>query len=239
VFCSKIFLCDTYHQLVITEKEYTITVLPDDIYVALVDDDKKTREGLSWLLDASEGIKCVGTFAHCTEALEGISDAAPDVVLMDIGMPGQTGIECVELLGNEYPELKILMLTNYSDPNRIFDSLRAGAVGYLLKNSGIEKICEAIRDAYHGGAPMSGEIAKKVMEYFRKQKKNSELKAQLSSRETDVLDALTNGLSDRAISEKLFISIPTVRFHLKNIYAKLHVNSRSEAVMRALKDNIL
>jgi DNA-binding NarL/FixJ family response regulator len=211
----------------------------NDIYVAIVDDDKKIREGLSWLLDSTEGIKCVGTFSNCAEALEGISDAAPDVVLMDIGMPGKTGIECVEMLGNEYPELKILMLTNYSDTNRIFDSLRAGAVGYLLKNSGIEKICEAIRDTFQGGAPISGEIAKKVLEYFRGQKKNAALRAQLSSRETDVLQALTEGLSDKAISDRLFISIPTVRFHLKNIYAKLHVNSRSEAVMKALKDKIV
>lgn len=154
-------------------------------------------------------------------------------------MPDKTGIECVELLSIEYPELKILMLTNYGDDNRIFESLRAGAVGYLLKNSDIEKICEAIREAFSGGSPMSAEVAKKVMEYFRNQKKNSSIKAQLSDRETDVLNALTEGLSDKAISEKLFISLPTVRFHLKNIYAKLHVNSRSEAVIKALKDKII
>jgi DNA-binding NarL/FixJ family response regulator len=211
----------------------------EKIFVAIVDDDKKTREGLAWLLESSEGIKCVGTFPRCSETLEGLADAAPDVVLMDIGMPEKTGIECVELLNIEYPELKILMLTNYGDDNRIFESLRAGAVGYLLKNSGIEKICEAIREAYSGGSPMSAEIAKKVLEYFRNQKKNSTIKSELSDREVDVLNALTEGLSDKAIAEQLYISLPTVRFHLKNIYAKLHVNSRSEAVIKALRDRIL
>lgn len=154
-------------------------------------------------------------------------------------MPEQSGIECVELLSNAYPELKILMLTNYGDDNRVFESLRAGAVGYLLKNSDVEKICGAIREAFGGGSPMSAEVAKKVLEYFRNQKKNANLRAQLSDRETDVLYALTEGLSDKAIAEKLFISLPTVRFHLKNIYAKLHVTSRSEAVIKALRDKIV
>ncbi len=158
---------------------------------------------------------------------------------MDIGMPEMNGIECVEMLSAEYPELKILMLTNFGDDVRIFESLRAGAVGYLLKNSGIEKITSAVREAFYGGSPMSGEVAAKVLEYFRKQKKNAMLRAELSTREIDVLTALTEGLSDKAISEKLFISLPTVRFHLKNIYAKLHVNSRSEAVIKTLRDKII
>lgn len=210
----------------------------DFIAVAIVDDDRKVREGISWLLDSSEGIRCVGAFRNCADVTENIADAAPDVVLMDIGMPGKTGIECVELLRAEYPGLKILMLTDYGDDERIFDSLRAGAVGYLLKNSGIEKITAAIREAWQGGAPMSGEVAKKVLAYFRNQQKTGRLTAALSTREKEVLDALTAGLSDKLIADKLCISIPTVRFHLKNIYAKLHVNSRSEAVIKAMQEKL-
>jgi DNA-binding NarL/FixJ family response regulator len=209
------------------------------IAVAIVDDDAKIREGISWLLETSEGIKCVAAFGGCEEAWEDIADVAPDVVLMDIGMPGESGIDCVSRLSAEYPELKILMLTNYSDDDRIFESLRAGAVGYLLKNSGVEKLCEAIREAHEGGAPMSSEVAKRVLAYFHSQRRAEKIAATLSERETEVLNALTQGLTDKAISEKLFISLPTVRFHLKNIYAKLHVNSRSEAVIKALKDKLL
>ncbi len=210
-----------------------------DITIAIVDDDAKVREGISWLLENTEGFECVGTYSNCAEALEEIPEISPDVVVMDIGMPERSGIACVELLKAEYPELKILMLTNYSDDDRIFDSLRAGAAGYLLKNSAATKLCEAILEAHEGGAPMSSEVAKKVLAYFHGQKKNDTLKASLSERERDVLEALTKGLSDKIIADTLHISIPTVRFHLKNIYAKLHVNSRAEAVIKALQDKLV
>ena len=171
--------------------------------------------------------KDLNALVNTTVALKGIEEDLPDVVLMDIGMPEQSGIECAERLKTEYPDLKILMLTNYSDDERIFDSLRAGAVGYLLKNSEITKLCESIKEAYEGGAPMSSEVAKKVLAYFYNQKRESKHSSNLSQREVEVLKALTEGLSDKAIADKLFISIPTVRFHLKNIYAKLHVHSRN------------
>lgn len=207
----------------------------DNIYVSIVDDDSQVRDSVSWLIDNSDGFKCVGAYSSCDEVLNSIEDNLPDVVLMDIAMPTTCGIECVERLKTEYPDLKILMLTNYSDDDRIFDSLRAGAVGYLLKNSSITKLCEAIKEAYEGGAPMSSEVAKKVLGYFHSQKKITKYDAVLSKREIEVLKALTEGLSDKAIADKLFISIPTVRFHLKNIYAKLHVTSRSEAVIKAIQ----
>ncbi len=209
-----------------------------NIYVAIVDDDDKVRESVSWLIENSKGFKCVGQYNGCAEALKGIEEDLPDVVLMDIGMPEQSGIECAERLKTEYPDLKILMLTNYSDDERIFDSLRAGAVGYLLKNSEITKLCESIKEAYEGGAPMSSEVAKKVLAYFHNQKRESKHSSNLSQREVEVLKALTQGLSDKAIADKLFISIPTVRFHLKNIYAKLHVHSRSEAVIKAMQEKL-
>lgn len=210
----------------------------ETIHVAIVDDDAKVRDGISWLLQHSDGFECVGAYNGCAEALEAIPDSSPDVVLMDIGMPEKSGIECVTALNAEFPELKILMLTNYSDDDRIFESLRAGAVGYLLKNSAATKLCEAIREAHHGGAPMSSEIAKRVLAYFHGQQKANKLLAALSEREKEVLEALTKGLGDKAIADVLHISIPTVRFHLKNIYAKLHVNSRSEAVIKALQQKL-
>ena len=210
----------------------------EKIYVSIVDDDGKVRDGISWLINTTEGFKCVGSYASCAEAVKAIENDLPDVVLMDIGMHDQSGIECVEKLRDEYPDLKILMLTNYSDDDRIFNSLRAGAVGYLLKNSSIDKVCEAIKEAFHGGAPMSSEVAKRVLSYFHGQKRTASLAADLSERESEVLKALTEGLSDKAIADKLFISIPTVRFHLKNIYAKLHVNSRSEAVIKAMQNKM-
>lgn len=210
----------------------------ENIYVALVDDDKQVRESVCWLLESSEGFRCVGKYARCNEAVTGVENDLPDVVLMDIDMPGKSGIECVEILGDMFPDLKFLMLTNHSDDDRIFDSLRAGAVGYLLKNSSITQICQSIEEAYNGGAPMSPEIAVKVLNYFHQQKKAKKEKAALSKREVEVLKALTEGMSDKEIAGQLFISIPTVRFHLKNIYSKLHVNSRFEAAIKAVKEGI-
>lgn len=208
------------------------------IRVAIVDDDVKVREVIEWLVEHSLDFEFAGAFSDAEEVMEGIEESSPDIVLMDINMPGMSGIECVERLNVDYPELKILMLTNYSDDDRIFDSLRAGAVGYLLKNSSTAKLAEAIKEAFHGGAPMSGEVAQKVIAYFHSQKKTSTYTTTLSDREQEVLQALSDGLSNKEIATKLFISVPTVRFHLKNIYAKLHVNSRTEAVLKAIQEGL-
>ncbi|MCG3155271.1 MAG: Transcriptional regulatory protein LiaR [bacterium] len=211
---------------------------PTAISVALVDDDETVRSMIAALIEEAEGLHFAGAYTSCDDALERMLDDPPDVVLMDINMPGRSGIECVQELRLEYPELKILMLTNYSDDERIFESLRVGAVGYLLKNSSIEKLSELIKEAHHGGAPMSGEVAQKVLAYFQSQKKNVKYTAELSERELEVLRALTDGLSNKEIAAQLFISLPTVRFHLKNIYAKLHVNSRTEAVIKAMQEKL-
>ena len=208
------------------------------ITVAIVDDDANVRDMIQALIDSAAGFKFVGAYSSCADVLERMIDDIPDVVLMDINMPGRSGIECVEALKLEIPDMKILMLTNYSDDERIFESLRAGAVGYLLKNSSIEKLSESIKEAHNGGAPMSGEVAQKVLAYFQGQKKTVKYTAELSERELDVLRALTDGLSNKEISAKLFVSLPTVRFHLKNIYAKLHVTSRTEAVIKAMQEKL-
>lgn len=212
--------------------------LKDIIRIAILDDDKDLREILSSLLNRSEGFKCVATYQNSKEALKNIADDVPDILLLDIEMPDKSGIACLKLLKNEFPNLRVMMLTVYSDSEKIFQSLRGGAVGYLLKKSPTNKLLEAIQEAYDGGAPFSGEVARKVLQYFQTPdtKVNPSL---LSDREKEVLEALVEGHSTKAIAEKLFVSFHTIRFHLHNIYIKLHVNSRAEAVAKALKNKIV
>ncbi len=204
------------------------------IRVLIVDDDAEIRQGLRWVIDHSSGFVCVGAHGKFDDALTTIEDNAPDVVLMDIGMPEKDGIECVEILKQKYPDIQCLMLTVHSDDDKIFQSLRVGAVGYLLKKTPPDALLAAIRDAYAGGAPMSTEVARRVLGYFQQQK-NDKLSSSLSRRELEVLQALIDGYTYKAIADKLFVSTNTVSFHLRNIYAKLHVRSRAEAVAKAIK----
>jgi DNA-binding NarL/FixJ family response regulator len=208
------------------------------IRVLIIDDDAEIRNALRWVIDHSAGFVCVGAHGLFADALATIEDDAPDVVLMDIGLPGQSGIESVEILKERYPDIQCLMLTVHSDDEKIFQSLRVGAVGYLLKKTTPDALLAAIRDAYAGGAPMSTEVARKVLGYFQQQK-SDKLSARLSKRELDVLQALIEGYTYKAIADKLFVSTNTVSFHLRNIYAKLHVQSRTEAVAKALKSGLL
>ncbi|MCL4512256.1 MAG: response regulator transcription factor [Bacteroidetes bacterium] len=204
------------------------------IRVTIVEDDDEIRNGLCWLLNHSEGFTCEETCRSCSEVLRGIEDNTPDVILMDIGLPGKSGIDCVQTIKEHYPRVEILMFTVYSDDEKVFQSIRNGAVGYILKNTSPEKLLEAIKEAYKGGAPMSAEIARKVIRYFQGED-GSDLTASLSQRETEVLQCLIDGYSYRVIAEKLFISVHTVRFHLHNIYEKLHVRSRAELVAKTVK----
>jgi DNA-binding NarL/FixJ family response regulator len=209
------------------------------INVAIVDDDEEIRSGLSWIIGQSEGYHLTGVYKNYSEALNGIDETQPDVVLMDIGLPGKSGIECVRELKVRYPKVQFVMQTVYADDENIFQSLRAGASGYLLKKMPTAKFLQAISDAYEGGAPMSGEIARKVLTYFQTPQKKSSSDYQLSDREVEVLKALTEGHSYKSIADKLFVSVHTVRFHLHNIYEKLHVSSRAEAVAKVMKENVL
>lgn len=208
------------------------------ISVAIVDDDEEIRNGLSWIIQNSDGYQLTGIYKNYTEAVKGIESVQPDVVLMDIGLPGKSGIECVRELKLRFPKVQFVMQTVYTDDENIFQSLRAGAVGYLLKKTPTAKFLQAISDAFDGGAPMSGEIARKVLNYFQAPKKKSS-EYELSDRELEVLKALTEGHSYKSIAEKLFVSVHTVRFHLHNIYEKLHVSSRAEAVAKVMKENVL
>ncbi len=203
------------------------------IHVAIIDDDDEMRKGLRKIIEQADGFVC-SDFNSGSKLLETFDEYPPDVVLMDIAMPDKSGIEWVEILKEKYPHIQCLMLTVHSDGEKIFQSLRAGAVGYLLKTTAPAKLITSVREAYAGGAPMSGEIARKVLAYFQQPKKESVFST-LSRRELDVLLALTEGYTYKVIADKLFVSVNTVRFHLRNIYAKLHVRSRTEAVAKALR----
>ncbi|HTR82736.1 MAG TPA: response regulator transcription factor [Bacteroidota bacterium] len=204
------------------------------IHVAIIDDDDDMRRGLRKIVELEKGFTC-SDFRSGSKALETFDENPPDVVLMDIGMPDKSGIEWVGVLNERYPHVQCLMLTVHSDEEKIFQSLRAGAVGYLLKTTAPDKLLASVKEAYAGGAPMSGEVARKVLAYFQLAK-DGNLFASLSQRELDVLHALTEGYTYKSIAEKLFVSVNTVRFHLRNIYAKLHVRSRAEAVAKTLKN---
>ncbi len=202
------------------------------ITVAIVDDQRDIREGLQKLLDAADGFRCAGTYRDAESALEEIPILAPDVVLMDIELPEMSGIDCVKILKQSLPELDVIMLTAYTDDEHIFQALKAGAYGYLTKSIFPSRLLNAIREIRVGGAPMSTYVARRVVSYFSTQQNPF---PQLSKREKEVLDLLCEGQNYRDIAKNLFVSPNTVRFHLKNIYKKLQVNSRHEAVLKATR----
>lgn len=212
--------------------------MSDKISFIIIEDDDSIREGISSFLNSLDEFTCAGAYDSCEKAVGKIdSDTLPDIVLMDISLKGMSGIEGVLRLKTSFPELKIIMLTVYEDDQKIFDSLRAGASGYLLKRTPLENIADAIKDALSGGAPMTPTIARKVLNYFYTSKK-AKTNYDLTSREKEILEQLVAGLSYKKISEELFISVDTVRSHIKNTYQKLQVHSKSEAVAKALKNNL-
>lgn len=204
------------------------------IRVIIVEDDKEIRESLSVFLDESEGIKFAGSFADGETALKNIPELLPDVILMDISLPGMNGIECVKKIREKDEEIDIIMLTVHKNDEMIFDSLCSGACGYLMKNTPPSEIIEAIKEVRNGGSPMSTEIARRIVTSFHAKKT-----IDFTSREHEVLGLLCKGLSYKSIADKLFVSIETVHFHIKNIYRKLHVNSKSQAVAKAIKEKLV
>jgi DNA-binding NarL/FixJ family response regulator len=210
------------------------------IRVAIFEDNNPLREGLYQLIDSSDGYHCVGAFPDCNNLLINIRESKPDVVLMDIGMPGINGIEGVSILKDKYPEMKILMQTIFEDSDKIFKSICAGASGYILKNTTPNRILDAIRETFEGGAPMSPTIATKVLKMFQAQSITSkDNSGNLSEREKEVLSCLVKGMSYKLVADELSISIDTVRGHIRKIYEKLHVNSKSEAVIKAIKKKLV
>lgn len=211
------------------------------INVVIVEDSNTIREGLKLLIDGTEGYVCEAAFSNCEDLLEVIKDLNVDVILMDIDLPGISGIEGIRRIKKISNEILILILTVYDENDLIFEALCAGASGYLVKKTPPAKLLEAIKEAYDGGAPMTSNIARKVVDYFQSNKpiQKDEENIALTKREKEVLGGLVDGSSYKAIADKLHISIETVRFHFRNIYKKLHVHSQSEAVVKAIKEGLV
>ncbi|MEZ4825458.1 MAG: response regulator transcription factor [Bacteroidia bacterium] len=204
------------------------------IHVAIVEDDRDICQTLALIIDGTPGYSCKKIFQNCESAIPEITTYRPDVVLMDINLPGMSGIEGTQKLKTALPDLDIIMLTIQMDDHSIFESLKAGASGYLIKNTPPAELLQAITEVHEGGAPMSTRIARKVLASFR-----THSESPLSDRESEILRQLCDGQNYKVIAENLFVSGHTIRTHIKNIYRKLHVNSRAEAVKKAIKDKLI
>lgn len=205
------------------------------IKVVIVEDNNALRQSLGNLLSETEGMRCVGSLNNLLNIVSEINKCKPDVILMDIGLPHISGIEGVRTIKENFNTAEILMFTVFEDDEKIFEALKAGASGYLLKKSSPEEIVEAIRSLYYGGSPMSASIARKVILSFQNNYTNNDENFQLTTREKEILHSLVDGLSYKKIAEKYFISISTVRTHIRHIYEKLHVNTKAQAVAKVLK----
>jgi DNA-binding NarL/FixJ family response regulator len=211
------------------------------ISVIIVEDKKIIRESLATLINGTEGFSCIGMFGDCESLLLEKKLQNADVILMDIGLPGMSGIEGVKRIKEKYADINILMLTVYEESQQIFEALCAGACGYLVKKTQPAQLLASIKDAFEGGSPMSSSIARKVIAHFQQSKtffKDKNTK-NLSEREREVLNGLSRGKSYLEIAESLFISVDTVRHHIRNIYSKMHVHSQSEAVAKAIRNGLI
>jgi len=214
------------------------------IAVAIIEDQREVREGVAVLINGTKGYRCTSSYRSMEEALARIGGSAPDAVvpdavLVDIGLPGMSGIEGIRLLKERFPNMTLLAFTVYDDDENIFDALCAGASGYLLKNTPPTRLLEGLREVVTGGAPMSPEVARKVIRLFREVRPPERANYQLTPQETEVLRLLVEGHHYKTAAAELGISINTVSFHLRNVYAKLQVHSKSEAVTKALRDRLV
>lgn len=207
--------------------------------VAIVEDQPRMREGLAALIGGSPGYVITGTWESMEAALGAIPGATPDVLLADIELPGMSGIEGVRELKARHPALQILMLTVYGDNDHIFEAICAGASGYLLKDTPPDRLLAAIRELHEGGAPMTPEVARKAITMFQRVAPPRDVEHGLSPREVELLRHLADGHSYKMAADAMAISIDTVRFHIRNVYEKLHVHSKSEAVIAALRRGIV
>ncbi len=208
------------------------------ISVAIIEDDEDIREGIQKYLNKQPGFSCRLAEESVEEFLSHkLADEAPEVILMDIGLPGMSGIDGIKLIKQKDSGIDIVMLTIYHDSHKIFEALRAGASGYLLKNTPLAEIKEAIEQLQAGGAPMSPQIARKVIEHFNPANK-PEPESPLTAKEKEIVVGLVDGLSYKMIGDRMNISVETVRFHIKNIYQKLHVHSKAEVITKSLRGEI-
>lgn len=205
----------------------------------IIEDQRELREGLTTLINYTEGFKCTGSFRTMEEALSRAKYDTPDMVLTDIGLPGISGIEGTRKLKEMFPQLVVLVLTVYDDDERIFDALCAGACGYLLKRTPPQKLLESLREAVTGGAPMSPEVASRVITLFREFRPPEKADYQLTPHETRVLKLLVEGYNFTTAAKKLGVTYHTVKFHMNRIYDKLQVHSKTDAVAKALRERVL
>jgi DNA-binding NarL/FixJ family response regulator len=207
-------------------------MIPSKKTVVVVEDDLRLQQHLTMILEKQEDITCLAAVSSAEEALEKVPAHRPDVVLMDINLPGISGIDCIRELKKKLPRLEVVMLTAYEEEDNIFRALKEGASGYLLKSSTPEDIYNAIRDVYSGGAPFSSHIARKVAQYFRSEKNLEDENEKLTPREKDVLKLLASGYIYKEVADQLDISLETVRTYVKRICIKLHVRSKVEAILK-------
>ncbi len=212
---------------------------PSPIKVAIVEDRRDIRESLAALINGTEGYCCTASFRSMEDALETIAVTLPDVALLDIGLPGVSGIEGTRRLKSRYPDLLVLILTVYDDDERIFDALCAGACGYLLKKTPPVRLLESVKEVVAGGSPMSPEIARRVITLFREVRPPEKADYQLTPHETRLLKLLVEGHNYKTASTELDVSVNTISFHMRHIYEKLQVHSKSEAVSKALRNRII
>jgi DNA-binding NarL/FixJ family response regulator len=211
----------------------------DVIKTAVVEDMRDIRDGLTTLINFTEGFRCTGSYPSMEDALARLPGNIPDVLLSDIGLPGMNGIEGIRILKERYPQMQILMLTVYDDDDRIFDALCAGASGYLLKRTPPAKLLDNIREAMSGGSPVSPEVATRVIRFFREFHNPDREDYALTPHETRLLKLLTEGYNYQTAAEKLGVSYNTIKFHVRHIFDKLQVHSKSEAVVKAMRDRLV
>jgi DNA-binding NarL/FixJ family response regulator len=205
------------------------------IKVAVVDDDEGIRNSLTALIRRAPSLRLAGEYADAEIALKEIPRQPPDVVLMDINLPGMNGVECVRQLKAVVPDVQFLMLTVYEDSDSLFNSLKAGASGYLLKRTASSRLLEAIRDVHAGGSPMTPQLARRVVQHFTRSAETESSMSRLTPGEREFLDQLANGYAYKEIADRMQISIDTVRSYVRTVYEKLHVHSRTEAVVKYLR----
>ena len=223
----------------LTQSNFSASSTAPVIKVAIIEDQRDIRECLTFLINGTEGYSCTGSFRTMEEAVDKIGHQLPDVVLSDIGLPGMNGIEGIRILKERYPSLLMLMLTVYDDDERIFDAMCAGASGYLLKKTPPARLIESLREAVQGGAPMSPEVARRVIALFRDIRPPERADYSLTPHETRLLRLFVEGHNYKTAAAELGVSVNTVNFHVRSIYEKLQVHTRSEAVAKALLNRLV